>query len=463
MDYLSVLPVDIRDKLRFSRTVQAQHYKLSRWVESTGRHILKKREVRVLQFIIARTVPYGKTAERILATHFQKGVFDEKTGACIQARWGGNNDDWYSAVKILEQHDMIIVHPVNAGGRALGTIYEIALDFILRIDIPGEDMTALRQPRKARTEKQQPATAQLIDFGAVLLREKRKLGCSLSDTRVPFLHVQKGTREQEEVNLEIEEYPSAPSACRDEEFSSTEKPVRRNRPATSELDCNTIIRKAIDVAESKSRAARERRVDSAGIGSSATCSERTSAWKQAVLDAQGQCTVIGLTRAEYGRLKSSIKAHTITFTWYDFFSWCVSSWSMLNKLHQENAERRKAATGDRTIDRDSIYLGSSTPQIGKVVINIGKLLRAYTEATNPKAAKSTDTAPQEAEDVARLREELERLRAENARLAATVRKTRSTRTVRAPIRSTPVPSRVLSYDPAEDDAVFDDDDLPEWQ
>lgn len=456
MDYTNALPVDMRDKLKFNRVVQAKHYKLSRWIETTGRHVLKKREVRVLQFIIARTIPFGKTAERILASHFQKGIFDDKTGECIQARWGGNNDDWYSAVKILESSGMVIVHPVSSGGKTLGTIYEIALDFILNITIPGDSMSALRQPRKVRQQRQQQQTAELIDFGAVLLRKNGKLGCSLSDTYTAVPDVRKGTREHKEVNLEIEEPLDAPLAVQETDSRAIVKRVRRKpRTVQNALDCNTVIRRVIDVAAAKSAAVRENRITSSGIGIQATYNEITAAWRQAVVDTQGHCPVVGLTKAEFGRFRSSAKAHAITFSWYDFFYWCSTSWGYLNKLYSETSARRKADNGDRSFHPEDIYLGSPTPQLSKVVVNFGKLIKAYADANSPKA-KMVDTEENTAKA---LRDELARVKAENDKLRkqiaspSTLQDRKVPRRVQEPIPKIGTPESIDE----EDDA------LPEWR
>lgn len=459
MGYVAALPVDMQSKLQYNRAVYHKHTHALRWLESYGRQILRKREVRVLSFLFSRTLLFGKTAERILATHFQHGVFNEKTGECITARWGGNNSDWYAAVKILEQRGFIVVHPVNAGGRTLGTIYEIAIDCILNTTPCEDDMSALREPKRLRNKNNEPQTAEVIDFGAARLQKKGELGCSLSTTCVPFLRVRKGTRELSKlVEEENSKLPEPRSSARDE---VVEQP-RITRTARVAINCNPgeAIRKAVSAATAKSSSALREKVIKDVVGSSICMGDLVSTWKQAVMDVAGKTPVVGLSRAEYARFKCTIKTYSITFSWYDFFYWCAANWSALNTKYERSTRGRNTPVLNK---EEGVYLGTPYPCISRMVRHLAKLIRAYNDATvsmplasGPKDSDAELRKLQEALSAARREALMYKEQAQAARKEA-IASAASNRaiTVRPPARRT--------QDPWGGPEEFEDSCLGEWE
>jgi hypothetical protein len=240
-----------------------------------GPFVMNKNEIRVLWFIINRTVLYGKLAERILIDHARNGVFDSATEECVTPRFGGNNRDWYGAVNSLAAKGFIIIHRVSNNRKKLGTLYEIAIDFILKTQQPETSMSALRQPRKPHVPKSVKKTAKVIDFGAALLERQGYLldetgnllpdtcdfsaqnfnldGATLVHEAGTSSHCQFGTREQKQIQVsqkreqrtELLEVPSSV-----DNSGKTQNRVRRTpRPAvTNAIDCNAAIRQTIDIA-----------------------------------------------------------------------------------------------------------------------------------------------------------------------------------------------------------------------
>lgn len=430
-DYMNALPVDLRDKMKpATKAVSLRYPKLCKWMGMVGPLVMNKNEMRVLWFIINRTVVFGKLAERILIDHVRNGVFNSETEECITPRFGGNDRDWYGAIKTLRMKGFITVYGVNNNNRKLGTLYEIAIDFILKTQQPETSMSALRQPRKPHVPKSVKKTAQLIDFGAVLLERNGYLPDKFEDLDSTILvdvdassrHRQNGRCEQNKnINSkhEIAELLEVPSSV--DNSSKTQNRVRRSpRPVvTNAVDCNAAIRQTIDIAAALSADRRAATVATARIGAAASCSEINAVWKQVMIDTGHLGTVAGLTGRDYGILKSTCRPHVIKFTWYDFFYYVVSQWSAINAVAKSNAEYARKELGDYTRDPNAIYLGSDTPQIGRVVSNFNKLLRIYTDRTGV-ASKSTLTSNEELDlrrglEVAQV--QLEELRRANEDLA----------------------------------------------
>jgi hypothetical protein len=417
--YMNALPVDLRDKMKPSMKAVLNRYEsLCKWMGLVGPFVMNKNEIRVLWFIINRTVLYGKLAERILIDHARNGVFDSATEECVTPRFGGNNRDWYGAVNSLAAKGFIIIHRVSNNRKKLGTLYEIAIDFILKTQQPETSMSALRQPRKPHVPKSVKKTAKVIDFGAALLERQGYLldetGNLLPDTcdfsaqnfnldgatvvheAGTSSHCQFGTREQKQIQVsqkreqrtELLEVPSSV-----DNSGRTQNRVRRTpRPAvTKAIDCNVAIRQTIDIAAALSADRRAATVATARIGAAASCGEINAVWKQVMIDTGHLGTVAGLTGRDYGILKSTCRPHVIKFTWYDFFYYVVSQWGAINAVAKSNAEYARKELGDYTRDPNAIYLGSDTPQIGRVVHNFNKLLRIYTDKTGVTAKAQTIT------------------------------------------------------------------------
>ncbi len=469
-DYMNALPHNMQEKLTYNRLTAAKYDKLTRWMNGPGGVILSKQEVKVLTFVAARTLGYGKVAERVLATQFQNGVFQEQkdgTVECVTKRWGGNNRDWYLNVAHLESRGILKVHPVNQGGKKLGTIYEIAIDFTLNLRPSGDSMSALRQPRKATARKQIDSTAEVIDFGAILLAKTGRLDCSKrhSGESVPF--VPKGTRELNKGKPELNKLLQTPSAQQNESILATPKRVRRTpRPAvptTNEIDCNAAIRKAIDTATVSSAERRQQRITDKPATATVTMSELNATWKQAMIDVHGTTSVTGIGSALFGRLRSAMKKHTLTFTWSSFFTWCLESWGAIESNAQYDAQRRRK-DGDISRNEATVFLGSQ-PCLERVVLKLDQLIQMYQQQNGLKVGTHSGRASVDDATAAELAAAL----AENKILAAYVNSIKEThRKDIAALRSkmgesgAAVPKqRIIS--PELDTDFDDDDDLPEWK
>lgn len=362
-----------------------RHVHLAKWMEASGRLLLSKTEARVLMFIAARTVLFGKLAERILVSHFMEGVVNEKTGQFITAPWGGNKNAWYAAVKGLESHGFIVVHPVRVGGKPLGTIYEIALDCIFTTTV-GDDMSALRQPKRLRSVKKEETSAEVIDFGAVLLRKRGRFTGTKTEEKGGDLLVPNGPRELYK-ELEVNKLLVSRASKRD---SSEEEPVTRSRITRTRIaiDCTAgdPIRNSIQVAIAKTTRALSTKISTAVVGTDISMSDLLATWRKAIVDVSGRTPVVGITRAEFARFKCAIKTYSIDFSWYDFFFWCATNWETLNNKYHSSSKYSALRGGE-----EGVYLGTSVPCISRMVRHVAKLMRAYSDSTTARSAPHRTT------------------------------------------------------------------------
>lgn len=471
MDYVNALPYDIRDKLTYSKYVYKQHFKLTAWLDAVAPYVLRKRELRSLRFLLARTTAFGKVAERILISHVRDGVFDDKTKQFITAKVGCNDRDWYASVAELKKVGFIRVHPVVNNGKKLGTIYEIAIECILTTTVPGDKMPALRQPRQKAINVNVKQTAEVIDFGAHLLSRSARLDSAIwlvNGAKNDDLSSPNGRRE---LCKPLKPFKLLDVPSRSQVSVETQPRIRRQpRPVTSdEIDCKAAIRDVIDTASTRSAERRASIVENAKLGVAATLSEINAVWRQVMLDIGNTGTVAGLTGRQFGILRSSCKPHVIKFTWYDFFYYVATHWGIINSVAKNNAEYARKEFGDYSRDPNTPYLGSDKPSIGVIVYNFNKLLNLYNNRFG-YAAKSTLSTDEE-EDLRRglavTQEEMNKLRIANEAQARTI-EALARRVAIAENAKPRVERQVVfiqpSSDPESDAGLYiDDEELPDWK
>ena len=445
-EIVMALPVELRDKLVFNREVYGRSFALRKWATRYGPVVLERRELRFINFLGSRTLDFGKLAEMITKDQFMRGVWQGKTLIC--APLGMTPRDLYRTVRGLEEKGLIYVRPVQRNGKSMPTIYEIAIDFIVSL-LPSEDvMSKLRQPRLKTAA---PVSAEIIDFDTIFQAKREKLGgIKQSHLQVVSNHTSNIIKGKPEDNKEFE--PAV---------SNENEPVKRIRKPprpVRELDCNSRIREALDIAATLSTVTRRGRAETAEHGRRVSLTDLNACWKQAMVSAFGTCSITGLTGVQYGMFKRIVKTHTLDCSWLTFFSWVVSNWDQINQASKEYSDYRRRKTGEWSIaSEDVIFLGSPTPDLYTTVRNLGKLIKRYSQQQLQGAMPSAAS-----EEVDRLKGQLEASRREVHVKTELLARALQHRLDTPPQKPKP-PTHIEFVDPATDSFFTDDTDLlPEW-
>ena len=450
-DIVAALPESIGSKLKFNREVFAKSYALSRWLMVYGLFVLDAHEYVLLHFIASRTLHFGKLAEMITKDHFLRGVWSNDEPVCAPVKMGPSV--LYRTIRSLESKGIISVLPVQLNGRDLPTIYEVEIDFISTLRPSEELMSKLRAPR------QKPQTADIFDFEAFRQAKLSGLGGStrnhLPDDKVVLPRttniINKNNADNEVV---------ATAAPRNENASLRVR--RKPRAAVSDaIDCNVGVREVIEVTLARSTAKREQKVSRAARGAAITLSDLNATWKKAMIAAYGSCTVAGLTNKEYGMFKRIAKAHEVSCTWLEFFTWAIDHWQGINREAKQYGEFKRKKEGDWSMKQeDLVFLGSDTPDLLMAVKNLPKLLKRY--AAYALTGRSVE-AKEESAEVQALRKELAESQREARTNAALVRKALSAKSM--PTVATPKPAKRVNIVNPESDTFFEDTDseLPGWK
>jgi hypothetical protein len=380
--------------------------------------------------------------------HFLRGVWGKNEPIAAPLRINPNT--LYKTIHSLEEKKVIFVYPVNMNGkRHLTTIYEIAIDFIVTLRPSETDMNKLRQPRIAKH------TAEIIDF-ATVRREKLGGFVGTNQYQPPAkLLVPTGTiniiKEKQEDNELVAD------AAHSNEDSGKLRIRRKPRSVKNEIDCNASARDVISVTIARATKKLDEKAAQAARGGEVTLSALNATWKKAMVAAYGQCTIAGLTTKEFGIFRRVIKAHELSCTWLEFFTWAINNWQRLNRESREFNEYKRKKDGDWSLKQeDIVFLGSETPDLFMLVKNFAKLLKRYSQHTlTGKATGGT-------EDVAKLKAELAIAQKEARTNASLLRQALSARgnpdTVRQKAKT------VKTINPETDD-FFDQQEssMPEWK
>lgn len=446
---LAALPDTQRAKLTFDREVFAKSYALSKWLSAYGLVVLNTHEYLLLNFISARTVHFGKLAEMITKEHFLRGVWSE--GELVCSPVGMWERELYKTIHSLEEKGFVVVQPLRVGSRKLPTMYEIAIDFIIQTRPSEAVLSKLRSPRKQKT-------AEIFDLEAFRAQKTTKVIGVMGHHAQADSLVSCDTMKYTKVNHEDNEVLVAAAPPSNE---GGLRARRKPRPSTpNAIDCKASAREVIRVTLARVTEKRDMKVARAAQGSAVSLTDLNATWKKAMITAYGTCTVSGLTHKEFGMFKRITKAHELSCSWLEFFTWVIGNWSRINKETKEFGDYKKRKSGDWSLkEEDRVFLGTETPDLFMTVKNFGKLVKRFSQYSLGSVA-----APEKEDslEVKQLRAELEESRKQERTTRHLMMKSMAvTGAAKAPVKekkSSPIVN-------PEGDDFFDnaDADLPGWK
>jgi hypothetical protein len=390
------------------------------WYATYGTLVLGKKEYQVLQFILNRTLRFGKLSEFIQKSHFLEGVKSDV--AWITAPAGVNSRDLYAAIARLIEIDFIHVTEVYRGNRHVATVYTVDVSNILS-STERPDMLSKLKISKKQCDSLVPNGTTPPDF------------CGTN------WHLQNTINKKN--NLK--------------ELSHAKRVTRQRVKSPDEIDCKA---KVSDVIEAAKNAAMKKRMEKVTRGGAASpknikLTDLNAVWADSLLRARGRCNVVGLSYKQFGIFKRVIKAHVVALSWKEFFDWAISQWSFMNASFKEKQQYRKlSGKGWNMSDETRILLGTENPDLFQVVTHFRLLLTAYADRNK------VQTYEAKTEDVSGLKEELRQARRQIAALNNVGRRTR--------LGGVSVPSGEqvgygLPHKEFDKTPFEDDEELPEWR
>lgn len=451
-DIVNALPTETKDKLVFDKAVYTKGHSVTKWLLRYGMAVLSRHEFVFVGFLAARTVAFGKRAEMITKSQFLKGVWQKEAMVCAPLRMAER--DLYKTISSLEAKGILVVTPVSLNGQKLPTIYEFAIDFITTLRPSEATMCKLREPRAKKS-------AEIIDFSAAFNAKRTELdGVKRHQPSTSWM-VSNDTINNIKVKTEKNELVAVASL--DNETAKTARVRRAPRAGTAptiELDCKARIREAIDVASRRSTDKRESRAQHAAHGVSVSLTDLNAAWKQALVDAYGSCTVVGLTHKEFGMFKRIVKGHTLDCSWLVFFTWVVTNWARINKESRDLSSYKAKQSGEWSLrEEDIVFLGSDAPDMFMAIKNFGKLAKRYSQQMLMRKAGVAQDTP----EVLALKAKLARSEQDSKVKDSLLQKALRTNT-QTTVKSTTVKPVAKTVNPATDKFFHDDNDnLPKWK